>query len=110
VGHQRSANPDMLRLHKILDSNGGNIPAAVKQVIAEAGTRGTGRHDFIVAVCGFLVGHKWPPGIIVSMFLPLVNDAFRDGDWHDELVRAVEHAQSRQADKSKNTKITVGFF
>jgi hypothetical protein len=83
-------------LRHMLRAHNGQVVPAVLALVWAVGARGTFRHDTLVTVTGYLVHRGWPAPSITDLLLAPVNEHFRDGDWAEEIRRAIAHAEGRQ--------------
>jgi hypothetical protein len=83
------------RLHELMAECDGRVGPAIERLIREVGEQGHDRHNSIVALCGVLVKKCWLNTQIKNFLIPRVNAAFADGDWSDEIQRAIAHARDR---------------
>ncbi|MGH7055523.1 MAG: hypothetical protein ACREFK_02180 [Stellaceae bacterium] len=90
------AYPATARLHVLFDHFNGLVKPAVRALIEEIGTEGSGRHDALVAICGRLVMQHWSDAAALDFLAPLVNAHFKEGDWTGEVEAAMRHARTRQ--------------
>jgi hypothetical protein len=87
--------PATERLNELFRQHAGLVKPAVRELIEEVGKAGEGRHDALVAICGRIVFQGWPHQQAVDWLVPIVNEHFQDGDWTDEVERALNHARNR---------------
>jgi hypothetical protein len=88
-----------IELREALVAHGGQVWSAITALIRDVGARGTGRHDTLVSVTGYLVRRRWPTCSIKEHLLPLVNEHFKDGDWTKEVRDAVTYAEKCQKEQ-----------
>jgi hypothetical protein len=102
-----SAYPATERLNELFRQHNGFVRPAVRELITEVGKAGEGRHDAVVAVCGRLVHQDWPYQEAVDWLTPLVNEHFQDGDWTEEIERALSHALGKEKARLSKVKSIV---
>jgi len=95
-GGRGTAYEATARLRTLLDRHGGRVRPAVRELVAEIGAEGCGRHDALVAIAGRLVGLGWTERQAVELLVPIVNDRFGDGDWSREIETSLRHAHGRE--------------
>jgi hypothetical protein len=90
-----------VRLNALFDRYDGRVRLAVRALIEEIGAEWRERHNSVVAICGRLVLQRWTDAEIADFLVPLVNDAYHEGDWTREVEDAVRHARARQVERLK---------
>ena len=83
------------RLRHLIAKHGGWVKPAIRELVAEIGREGTGRHDGLVAISGRLVHQGWSDEQALTFLVPLVNTSFGEGDWSREVEDALRHARGR---------------
>jgi hypothetical protein len=84
------------RLHELFDKHDGRVKPAIRELIAEIGRAGRGRHNAIIAVAGRMVLQNWHDQQALEFLTPLINEHFGDGDWTAEIEAALRHAHGRE--------------
>jgi hypothetical protein len=102
-----AAYPATGRLNELLVHHNDLVKPAVRELVEEVGKAGEGRHDAIVAVAGRLAYQDWPHQHAVDWLTPIVNEHFQDGDWTEEIERALAHAQGREKARLAKVKTVV---
>ena len=87
------------RLRALFDKHDDLVRPAVRELIAQIGEEGAGRHDAIVAICGRIVLQRWADQQALDFLLPLINESFGDGDWTREIEAAMAHARRRDNER-----------
>jgi hypothetical protein len=87
------------RLRALLEKHEGLIRPAIREVVEQIGGEGGGRHDALVSIAGRLVLQGWSDQSAIEFLAPIVNDAFGEGDWTDEILGALGHARKRETER-----------
>jgi hypothetical protein len=95
------------RLHVLFERYNGLVVPATRELIRQVGAEGCGRHDAVVAVCGRLVFQTWSDERAIEFLVPLVNDAFGEGDWTDEVLDALRHARRRAQERVGSVRTAI---
>jgi hypothetical protein len=99
--------PATRRLNELFATHGGLVKPAVRELIAEVGAAGCGRHDALVAICGRLVFQRWDDKRALGFLAPLINRHFGDGDWTKEIQDALGHARRCEAARLSDARTTT---
>jgi hypothetical protein len=95
------------RLRPLLDKHGGLVKPATRELIQQIGAEQRGRHNAIVAIAGRLVSLRWADERAIEFLVPVVNEAFGDGDWTQEIVDALQHAHKREQERLSTMRTRV---
>ena len=102
-----STYPATARLNRLFDKHDGAVLPAVRELIAEIGAAGEGRHDGLVAIAGRLVHQGWADERIHRLLTPKINECFGEGDWTDHFQAALDHARRKHAGRLANRRSVV---
>lgn len=98
------AYPATARLHVLSEMHNGLVRPAITELVQVIGAEGCGRHDAVVAIAGRLAHQQWTDQQVIDFLVPLVNQHFGDGDWSEEIERALWHARGRDLARAQQMR------
>jgi hypothetical protein len=106
--------PATMRLRELIAKHGGYVVLGVEALIDEVGNAEKiehgdhERHNALVGICGYLVRKGWSDRQALDLLVQAVNEKFGEGDWTEEIERALAHARDREIARTDTLRARLG--